>query len=127
MKKFLLSLLVLLTIAAGTHSAKAISYSDAISDSKPMALLVYASWADKLDEVTQKFQNIQTQYAQTYNFVMLDIASQDTKEFNKKFHIYPNLPYVLLFKDGGRVSRYLQQTCILDDACFSERLNMFTN
>ena len=50
-----------------------------------------------------------------------------TKEFNKKFHIYPNLPYVLLFKDGGRVSRYLQQTCILDDACFSERLNMFTN
>lgn len=127
MKKFLLPLLVFFTIAAGTHAVNAMSYADAMGDSKPAAILVYASWADKVDEVMQKFQNVQTQFGTTYNFVLLDIASADTKEFNKKYHIYPNLPYVLLFKDGGKVSRYLQQTCILDDACFSERLNMFTN
>ena len=62
-----------------------------------------------------------------YNFVYLDIASEDTKLFNQKYHIYPNLPYVLLFKDRGRISRYLQKNCINDEACFTEKLNFFAN
>ena len=125
MKKLFISLLLLLTVSTGI--VKALTYEQALSDSKPMALLIYANWADNLANVNSVFNNMEQNYSDKYNFVKLDIASNDAKAFNKRYHIYPNLPYVLLFKDGGKVSRYLQYNCIIDSACFSEKLNMFAN
>ena len=125
MKKIFISLLLLLTVSTGI--VKALTYEQALSDSKPMALLIYATWADNLANVNSVFNNMEQNYSDKYNFVKLDIASNDAKAFNKRYHIYPNLPYVLLFRDGGKVSRYLQNNCITDSACFSEKLNMFTN
>ncbi len=125
MKKLFISLLLLLTVSTGI--VKALTYEQALSDSKPMALLIYANWADNLANVNSVFNNMEQNYSDKYNFVKLDIASNDAKVFNKRYHIYPNLPYVLLFKDGGKVSRYLQYNCIIDSACFSEKLNMFAN
>ena len=108
-------------------SVSAMTYEEALSAPKPIALLVYASWADDLAAVQQAYNSMIKQYGEQYNFVPLDIASNDAKVFNKTYHIYPNLPYVLLFKDRGKISRYLQKNCILDQACFSERLKMFLN
>ncbi len=128
MKKVLLSLLTLLTLAAGTQVTKAMTYAEGMNNSKPMALLIYANWADDIADVIGKFKAQQGgEYGEQYNFILLDIASEDTKEFNKKYHIYPNLPYVLLYKDNGKISRYLQKDCILDDACFVEKLKFFIN
>lgn len=126
MKKVLLSLFVLICMLVSVRNVQAISFSEGIKDSKPMALLIYANWAEDISDVMAKFKVQEAKYSNTYNFVLLNIASEDTKEFNKKYHIYPNLPYVLLYKDNGKISRYLQKSCVLDDSCFTERLDFFT-
>ena len=36
-------------------------------------------------------------YGDKYNIVKLNIEHPDTAIFNSKFHIYPNLPYILMF------------------------------
>ena len=127
MKKLILSMLTLLTFAISTQATKAMTFAEGLNDSKPMALLIYANWADGAADTIGKFKSQQAQYEDRYNFILLDIASEDTKEFNKKYHIYPNLPYVLLYKDNGKVSRYLQKDCVMDDSCFTEKLDFFIN
>lgn len=125
MKK--LVILMLSLIISYNLSAKALTYEDAINQQKPVALLIYADWADDAQKVFQAFTTKSQQYGDRYNFVPMNIASEQTKAFNKTYHIYPGLPYVLLFKDRGRISRYLKKDCILDNACFNERLDLFNN
>lgn len=127
MKKILSILFLLTLVFANAQQAQAIKYDEAINQSKPMALFIYASWADDVDKMKQAFDTMESKYNKTYNFISMDIASSDTKEFNKKYPIYANLPYVLLFKDRGKISRYLQKNCVLDSSCFAEKLNFFAN
>jgi len=123
-----ISLLFLLSLIIATvHPAMAIKYSEALNASQPMALLIYADWADGLTGVSQTFNILSQRYENTYNFVRLNIADPETKVFNQKYHIYPNLPYVLLYKDGGKISRYLPKDCASDLSCFSGKLDMFNN
>lgn len=107
--------------------ANAMTFQEAMAQDKPVALLVYANWADGVNEMRQQFNNMSQTFGDRYNFVTLDIASQDTKYFNSMYHIYPNLPYVLFFKNNGKITRYLQKQCIMDTACFKERLEFFLN
>ncbi len=127
MKKILLMLMAIFTVASSVQAVKAATYAEAVKDSKPMAILVYASWADNLDAISKNFTELQQQNGDTFNFVMLDIASADTKEFNKKYYIYPNLPYVLLSRENGKITRNILSDCLQDKACFSQRLNLFIN
>ena len=124
MKKFL-ALLTLLFVFGFSNSANALTYEQAMSQSKPVAILVYASWADDINTIIPAFNTMAQNYGDSYNFVLMDIADKSTKAFNNKYHIYPNLPYFLLFKDGGKISRYLKKDCILDSSCFAERLDFF--
>lgn len=127
MKKFfILTFLAIFTIFHCTKSF-ATSYSEGISQSKPMALLIYASWADDLSAANTNFALMSQEFSQKYNFVKLDIASDEAKVFNKTFSIYPNLPYVMLYKNNGRFSRYLQKSCVLDKTCFQEKMEFFSN
>ena len=126
MKKILFYLFLFLG-ATGLLKVEAMTYEEALNQPKPIAILVYADWADNISQVHQAFNNAASQYDSKYNFVFLNIANPDTKIFNKTYHIYPNLPYVLLFKDRGRISRYLQSGCILDNACFTGKLDVFAN
>lgn len=116
---------MLLTLAGSFQVAKAMTYTEGLKNSKPMVLLIYADWADDKAAMIEKLNAQEKKYGDLYNFVMLNIASEDAKEFNKKYHIYPNLPYVLLYKDSGKISRYLQKNCVLDDSCFAEKLDFF--
>ncbi len=127
MKKFLLSLIAMFALAYSMPAVNAATYSDAIKENKPLAILIYATWADNLDDVTKNFTDMQQQYGETYNFVMLNIATAETKEFNKKYYIYPNLPYVFLSRENGKVTRSVLTDCLKDSACFSQKLNLFTN
>ena len=127
MKK-LISILSLFTIlSAGIANAQTTTFDGAMSQSKPMAVLVYANWADDAQTMLQTFGATGLKYSDKYNFVTLDIASPDAKAFNKTYYIYPNLPYVLLFRDKGKVSRYLKKDCALDQSCFEEKLKFFVN
>ncbi len=127
MKKFLTVLLMFSFISISTQSVKAVKFEEGINQSKPMAVIVYAPWADGQAEMIQAFDAMEQRYAEEYNFAKVNIATEDAKAFNARFYIYPNLPYVLLFRNGGKVSRFLKKDCVMDEACFAERLDFFSN
>lgn len=127
MKKFLTLLFLLSTVVVSVQKANAISFEEAMSQSKPVAVLIHAPWASNVDQIKQVYDGMAEQYGDRYNFTKIDIATNEALGFNQKYTIYPNLPYVLLFKDRGRITRYLKQDCIMDDSCFKERLNFFLN
>ncbi len=125
MKKTLTLLFLLILAAFSVKQADAITFEEAMSQSKPVVLLIHAPWAANVDAVKQAYDAMSVQYGDRYNFTKIDIATKEAQGFNQKYTIYPNLPYVLLFKDNGKFSRYLKQDCVMDEACFKERLDFF--
>ena len=127
MKKFLSILFLFSIFVFGSIAANGMTYDEAMAQTKPVAVLIYADWADDVQQVMQVYNAKGQDYSDKYNFVTMNIASPETKSFNKTFHIYPNLPYVLLFREKGKISRYLNKDCVLKDSCFTEKLNFFVN
>lgn len=127
MKKILLSLIALATICIASPKANAIGFDEAMKQTKPFAILIYASWADDVNAAKQSFESVQTKYGAKYNFVSLDIASADAKSYNKKFHIYPNLPYIMLYRENGKISRCLPKECTLNQSCITQKMDLFAN
>ena len=127
MKKKLAILFLFVVFCFSLNKANAMKFEEALTQSKPVAVLIYAPWADNINEVMQSYDNMEKSYGNRFNFTKINIATEDAKAFNKTYHIYPNLPYVLFFKDRGKITRYLRKDCILDKACFSERLDFFLN
>lgn len=125
MRKFFTLIAVLFLFAVLRVNAMSFEEAYAQSTSKPMLVLIYADWADQYLSYVQAFDALQTQFAENYNFVTLNIASPDTKAFNARYHIYPNLPYILMFRDGGKVSRYIPKNCVLDENCVVPKLKSF--
>lgn len=127
MKKFFLCLLLSILVVFGAQKTSAMTFEEGIKQSKPMALYLYADWADNAAQGLQTFNLMGQRYSNKYNFITLNIASPEAKAFNKMYHIYPNLPYVLLFRDGTKFSRFLNMDCVMSDSCFSGKLDVFVN
>lgn len=127
MKKLLSSLILLLLFIVGMQQANAMKYDQAINQSKPMAILVYAPWADGYTTMLQSFNSLQQKYGAKYNFVTMNIATDDAKVYNQKYYIYPNLPYVMLFRDKGKFSRFIERNCAQDTQCLSTKMDLFSN
>ena len=127
MKKLLSSLILLLLFVVGMQQANAMKYDQAINQSKPMAILVYAPWADGYTTMLQSFNSLQQKYGAKYNFVTMNIATDDAKVYNQKYYIYPNLPYVMLFRDKGKFSRFIERNCAQDTQCLSTKMDLFSN
>lgn len=125
MKHFLSFLSILLLIFGLTLKAKAMDFEKAIRDKKPSVVLIYADWADDAIAILGQFRGLEAEYSKKYNFVELNIASPETKTFNKTYHIYPNLPYILLFKDKAKTTRAIPKDCILQGECIKEKLDIF--
>lgn len=125
MKQFLSFLSILLLIFGLTLKAKAMDFEKAVNGKKPSVVLIYADWADDVDAVMGQFKGLEPEYSKKYNFVELNIASPETKTFNKTYHIYPNLPYILLFKNKAKTTRAVPKDCILNGECIKERLDIF--
>ncbi len=127
MKKMLNLLLVFALMIFASVKVSALTFEEAFNqaDRKPMVVLIYAQWADGYQTTLQQYRTVKAQMGNKFNFVELDIASKDTKSFNSRYHIYPNLPYILMFRDGGRVSRYIQRSCAADAACTTSKLKSF--
>ena len=127
MKKFLKSLIVLFILAVFVGESKAMTFEQAFSqvNRKPMAVLIYAKWAAGYQTSLQQFRIVKSQLSSVYNFVELDLASNDARAFNERFQIYQHLPYVLMFKDGGKISRYIPQDCAYSANCTATKLKSF--
>ena len=127
MKKFLTSLFLLTVFVCVAQKANAMRYEEALQQQKAMAIYIYAPWADNYANVMQSFKTMEAKYATKYNFVTMNIATDEVKEFNKKSYIYPNVPYVLLLRDKGKFLRFVKSDCVTDNACFTSKLDLFVN
>lgn len=128
MKKFLSILfLISMLFAAGVKAADQLTFDEAFeqSSSKPMLVLIYAQWADNYQTCVTNFLGLRNEFGDQFNYVYLNIASSDTKSFNSKYHIYPNVPYVLMFRDKGKVSRYIPRDCVTDNSCMISKIRTF--
>ena len=128
MKKVAYLLLVALFLFLGVKANASVSFEEAFSQasSKPMLVLVYAEWADNYEVFLEKFRGLEQEFGNDFNYVELDIAKPEAKSFNSRYHIYPNLPYVLMYRDGGKVSRYIQRNCAINESCMVPRIKSFT-
>lgn len=126
MKNFISTILFSI-ILFNCNQAKALTFEEAYSQtySKPAAILVYADWADSYQNCLQQFK-IASQKTNKINFVTIDIAKKEAKAYNKRYEIYQNLPYVLLIRNGGKVTRLLTRSCASDNACIIQKINAFT-
>ena len=127
MKSFIKFFLVVSMFITTFNSAYALNFEQAFTESNktPMVVLLYADWADGIGNTLTQYREIASEFAKNFNFVELDIASKDAKAFNDKYHIYPKLPYVLMFRDGGKVSRYVHRECASDYSCLKSKLKTF--
>ena len=123
LKTFFVLLISLLMVA----KSEAISFSEGYAQTvnKPMILLVYAEWASGYKTYVGVMDALEKEYGQKFNFVKLDIAKPEAAAFNAKFHIYPNLPYILMYRDGGKISRYIQRSCASDYSCVESKMKTF--
>ncbi len=127
MKKFLIGIFSFSVLFFSGTKVFAGKFEDAINDKKPSAVLIYADWVDDIQKTLQDFSNIEREYANKYNFVRINIGREEAKEYNKSYYIYPNLPYVMLFKDRGRMSRCITLECLQNNSCAKEKLDFFAN
>ena len=127
MKNVIMIICLVMVVMFCTIKANALDFTDAIKLQKPCAVLIYADWADDAQKVITAFNAAEKKTGSKYNFVTMNIADQQTREFNKLYHIYPNLPYVLLFKDKGKISRLIKKDCVMSDSCFADKLDLFAN
>lgn len=127
MIKKLKLLFLFIVLSVFITSANAMTFEEAYKEASrtPMVMLVYAQWAEDYDNYLNQFKVVQEEFGKTFNFVEMDIASEDTRAFNAKYHIYPNLPYILMFRDGGKVSRYIPRDCAASSSCISSKLKTF--
>lgn len=125
MKQLLSFLSILLLIFGLTLSANALDFEKVVADKTPCAVLIYADWADDATAIMGKFRGLEAEYGKKYNFVDLNIASPEAKVFNKTYYIYPNLPYILLFRNKGKTIRAVGRDCILDNECVKEKFEIF--
>jgi len=127
MKKVLSFLFLLCVMSFFVSKSEAMTFEEAYNQANntPMVVLVYAQWADNYQGYIQQFRTVQNELSDKYNFVEMNIASKETKAFNERYHIYPKLPYVLMYRDGGKVSRYIPRDCASSASCISTKLKSF--
>ena len=128
MKKILLLFISLIVFTLKAPAAVSrVTFEEAFNEVNrtPMLVLVYANWADDYRNCLNTFRELEDIYGDTFNFVELNIASEETRAFNARFKIDQNLPYVLMFRDGGKISRYLNSECLLNESCISSRIKSF--
>lgn len=124
MKKIILSVLILFLL---TLNVKAMDFQEAFAQSrvKPVVVLLYADWSDNQENALNVFRTLQPRFSRVYNFVELDIAKEETKFYNQRFDIFRGLPYIMMYKEGGKISRFIDSSCTNDTRCLESKLKSF--
>lgn len=126
MKKFV-CFLFSLVLFSGIKANATTTFENAYSQcgTKPMLVLIYADWADNYKTYLEQFKIVQREFGDTYNYVELNIANKDTKNYNRRYRIYPNLPYVMMYRNSGKISRFIPQNCAIDSRCMIPKIKSF--
>ena len=127
-KVFVILSLLIVSFFTLKAYAKGLTFPEAYGQIsiKPMAILVYADWADNYQGYILSFRRLQqTPIANNFNFVELDIKSKETKFFNDKYKISTKLPYVMLLRNDGKVSRHVTRECLSESACITSKMKAF--
>ena len=105
----------------------AMSFKDAfeVNDTKPMAVLIYADWADGYENSIVQFRNMQRELGSVYNYVELDIANEDAKYYTEQNTILTKLPYIMLYRGKCKFARFIERGCALDTACSVPKMKSF--
>ena len=124
MKKRILSVLILFLL---TLNVKAMDFQEAFAQSrvKPVAVLLYADWIDNKEYTLSVFRSVGQKFLRSYNFVELDITKNDAKFYNQRFDIFRGLPYIMMYKEGGKISRFIDSSCTNDTRCLESKLKSF--
>ena len=124
MKKMLLCITLLLLLSL---KVCAMTFDEAFQESgrKPMLVLVYAKWADNYQTYLDTFKTIEKSLGSVYNYVELDITTADAKAYNKRYQIYPNLPYIMMFRNEVKISRFIQNNCAISPSCTISKAKSF--
>ena len=124
MKKFIL-LLVILVFTLQANAA--MKYKDAFAKNGkiPMAMLIYADWAQDYNETLTMFKKLESTLSNSYNFVELNIADKETKDYSETYSILPKMPYIMLYRSSGKVQRVLDRDCALDLNCAVPKMKSF--
>ena len=127
MKLLLKSMVVLLISVFLVSKCEAMNFAEGYEQSgrKPMILLIYADWAGDYKSYIKVLDSLEKVYEDKFNFVKLDIAKPEAAAFNARYHIYPNLPYILMFRNQGKISRYIQGNCAIDYSCVESKMKTF--
>lgn len=125
MKKIVL--LITLIVLGITGVSAAVTFSSALANNgnKPMAVLIYADWADGYQNAILQFRRIQKTYGNTYDFVELNIAQKETKEYSDRYKIMAGLPYIMLYRSKCKIARYIDKKCTSEYSCINSQMQTF--
>lgn len=124
MKKILLVLAILI-FALQANAAMSFKDAQAENGRTPMAVFVYAKWAQNYNDSLNVFRKLQSTLGNTYNYVELDLASDDAKEYTEIYLVRPRLPYIMLYRSNGNVQRLLERPCASDLNCALQKMKLF--
>ena len=105
----------------------AMTFSDAFDEnnSKPMAVLVYANWIDNYEEYLTTFRGLEREFGDIYNFVELDIATEEAKTYMERNTILVKPPYIMLYRGKCKFARVIERDCANNSACISPKMKTF--
>ena len=124
MKKLfvILSLLLLMPV---TYAAMTYTNAYSMNNDKPMAVFIYADWADNYETSLSQFRNAQQEMGDLYNYVELDLASKDARAYTEQNVILPKLPYIMLYRSKCKFARLLDRNCSSSSACIIPKMKSF--
>ena len=127
MKKLFSILFVIGCLLCSVLKTQAMTFDEAFSktDKTPMVVLVYANWADGYQTCLNAFREVESQLGDSFNYVELDIASKDAKSYNSKYPFQQNIPYVMVYRNMGKVSRILNSDCAKSSSCIIHKIKTF--
>lgn len=126
MKKNII-IIFLMLLSTVSVLAETISFSDALSQSgkTPALVLIHATWATNSQSCLSQFKRIQNEYGNRFNYVELDVASPDMALFNQKYQLLQGVPYMLMIRNNGTITRNVTTDCINDYSCLNSRVKTF--
>lgn len=129
MKRLLVLTITSLLLSATIAKAEVLNFIDAYkqSKSKPFVILIYANWVQDYESYVQQFRNIQKEFGNKYNYVELNIADEDAKDYNQKFIFDRDIPYVVFYRNGCKISRFMDRSCASSSACMIQKIKAFTH
>lgn len=124
MKKLLFSsFLVLATVLSTALSVLAMSYDDAIMQTKPIVIMFHMHGCSACRKFSPKFDKFASQFSDKFNFVKEDIHS--SKIASSLGPQFATVPAFFIIDPKTLNSKRISDDCAWDKACFTKTLQEY--